>query len=122
MKNFYRITTQKLITKGHFKICSKQKECFLKKIAKSEFFSEQSENTKTAQVLCHNIENTERKNQKVAAELLEVVKSFASKVQSNTSSDTNTTFGQYVAKRLQEMEPQWRSAKRKAIVLLLEEN
>jgi hypothetical protein len=51
-----------------------------------------------------------------------VARDVASKIKPpNEKSNTDKAFGQYVAERLQEMGMQQRSAKRRGIVLLLED-
>jgi hypothetical protein len=51
-----------------------------------------------------------------------VARDIASKIKpQNQKSNTDKAFGQYVPERLQEMGTEQRSAKRRAIVLLLED-
>jgi hypothetical protein len=65
---------------------------------------------------------SKQKDRKVANDLIEVARDIASKInQRNEKSNTDNAFGQYVAERLQEMGVEQRSAKRRAIVLLLED-
>lgn len=69
--------------------------------------------------------NNQKKNQnKVATNLVEVAKNITSQIKSyfdQANYDTDSAFELYVAKSLQDMSPQLRSGKRKAIVLLLED-
>jgi hypothetical protein len=64
---------------------------------------------------------SKQNDRKVANDLIEVAQDIASKIKpQNEKSNTDNAFGQYVAERLQEMGVVQRSAKRRAIVLLLE--
>lgn len=64
-------------------------------------------------------------NKNVAAELVEVARDIASQIKPTKTSQSNCStssyFGQYVAERLQEMDPEMRSRKRREIVMLLED-
>jgi hypothetical protein len=65
---------------------------------------------------------SKQNDRKVANDLIEVARDIASKIKpQNEKSNTDNAFGQYVAERLQEIGMEQRSAKRRGIVLLLED-